>query len=115
VSEVEAYVLQQDGCYVDSQDIQHYLFPREIEEIESSIELAQYEFAWHLNPSCQGQYVEGEEIIQDWETLDKIVKTTEKAGVTYQLFPREIFVEYVGKDWDAIAYLEWRWYSIQAK
>jgi hypothetical protein len=117
MSEVlEGYVLEQDGCHIDNQGVQHYLYPREVEGIEDTVELARYEFAWHTHPECQGQWEEGDETVSlGAETLDALVEEMEEAGVTYLLFPRETFVNYIGEDWDAIAYCEWKWYLAQAK
>ncbi|HAA26738.1 MAG TPA: hypothetical protein DCE56_02450 [Cyanobacteria bacterium UBA8553] len=109
------YHLQQDGCYI-CKGIQHYLFPREVEKIEDLSELALTEFVWHQHPEWQGQVDDSTVVVeQNWEAIDAEIDRLIEQGKSYTLFPRETFVTYVGEDWDAIAYMEWRWYVLQGE
>ncbi len=116
IQEQEPYSIQEDGCYVDELGIQHYLFPREIEEIEDKVELALNEFVWHLNPKWQGQVDdETEEVDQDWDSISNEVERLSRNGVQPLLFPRELFAQQFNNDWDEVAFAEYHWYFLQAE
>lgn len=110
---MESLILEIDGCYVDSKGIQHYTFPRETWDLEGN-ELALAEYYWHINPKWQGQWTEEmDEVDPNWDDLFNTVDADVSLGKTKVLFPREIFLEYIGDDHDALAYCEYRWYFNQ--
>lgn len=113
----EPSILQEDGCYVDGIGIQHYLFPREFEQIEDEEKLALYEFVWHLNPEWQGQYDDDtkDEVEIDSDSIKNEVDRLARYNVQPLLFPRELFAQQFNNDWDKVAFAEYHWYFFQAE
>ena len=111
---MKGLILEVDGCYVDSKGVQHYTYPREADEETNAKTLALYEYVWHLNPDWQGQVSEGDtEVECNWGLIEEAVGNLQLAGKTKVLFPRQTFLDYLGNGHDALAYCEYRWYTIQ--
>ena len=110
----EALVLEIDGCYVDSEGIQHYTFPREAVGWLSGNELAIAEYYWHIRPEWQGQWQDGvDEATPNWDELFDTVDANVSLGRKKTLFPRNTFLNYIGDDHNSLAYCEYRWYLNQ--
>lgn len=134
-AQAEPLTLEVDGCWVDSQDVQHYTFPREAIGGLDEQELAIAESLWSRTPQCQGQWEEGmEQVTPDWDGLfesveeakalqqdDELVELeidglpvwyghwVDLEGTGRCAFPRELLWD--GSDDDVLALMEWVWHT----